>query len=201
MEPAEIQEYRVQLAAIEGLLAGEPDNQELIGVRDQLRDIIKLASEVDTLQQPTTSMFDDDSDNEGDRVTSVVQAQTVSEPDQGHQNIPKNLINFEKKEELRYKDGRMVVEQNDIEKDYLDHDNSESYSSSDYSSSDSENEQEIIAKEYLDQIRANNTTNSTSEPVDGRFNQIANWEQYTKVSSNRSIDVLKFNNRVLVPNY
>jgi hypothetical protein len=181
MEPSEIQEYRVQLAAIEGLLAEEPNNQELIGVRDQLRDIIRLASEVDTLQQPTTNMFDDDSDNEDDRVDSIAQAQVVSEPDQSAQNIPKNLINFEKKEELHYKDGRMIAEQNNIVNNSLDDNDSESYSSSDYSTSDSENEQELIAKEYLEQINADLTTNNSTEAVDGRFNQIANWEQHTKV--------------------
>jgi hypothetical protein len=174
MEPSEIQEYRVQLAAIEGLLAEEPNNQELIGVRDQLRDIIRLASEVDTLQQPTTNMFDDDSSNEDERVDSI-------EPDQAAQNIPKNLINFEKKEELHYKDGRMIAEQNNIVNNSLDDNDSESYSSSDYSTSDSENEQELIAKEYLEQINADLTTNNSTEAVDGRFNQIANWEQHTKV--------------------
>jgi hypothetical protein len=192
MEPSEIQEYRVQLAAIEGLLAEEPNNQELIGVRDQLRDIIRLASEVDTLQQPTTNMFDDDSDNEDDRVDSIAQAQVVSEPDQSAQNIPKNLINFEKKEELHYKDGRMITEQNNIVNNSLDDNNSESYSSSDYSTSDSENEQELIAKEYLEQINANLTTNNSTEAVDGRFNQIANWEQHTKVIKQPIILILLY---------
>jgi hypothetical protein len=170
----------VQLAAIEGLLAEEPNNQELIGVRDQLRDIIRLASEVDTLQQPTTNMFDDDSSNEDERVDSIAQAQVVSEPDQAAQNIPKNLINFEKKEELHYKDGRMIAEQNNIVNNSLDDNDSESYSSSDYSTSDSENEQDLIAKEYLEQINADLTTNNSTEAVDGRFNQIAIWEQHTK---------------------
>jgi len=180
MEPSEIQEYRVQLAAIEGLLAEDPNNQELIDVRDQLRDIIRLATEVDVLQQPTTDMFGDDSDHEEKNSNNAKQAHVISEPDLRNDTASTNLINFKKKEELRYKDGKIIVDHNYDANSSLDDDGSDSYSSSDYSS-DSENEQTLIAKEYLEQNKDQLMGNNSSGPNDSRFHQIAVWEQFTKV--------------------